>query len=150
MRCLDFTRSIDGKCIELRINDENSNLEWKYKSDDETKWKPLICMNDLGTKDYTSLQNLPTIDGIQLLGDIELDDLGLIKGWLGTLEEFEHDKDFLPPDTVCHIKDDTESDNVLYNAYDIEFDNKDTTLTSRNLHDVVIELLSKIDALTIQ
>ena len=148
MKCLDFTRSIDGRCIVMRINETNSNLEWKYKSDDDTKWKPLICMNDLGTKDYTSLENLPTIDGVQLLGNVELDDLGLIRGWVGTIEEYEHDKDFLPSDTVCHITNDTQPDDMLLNAFDIEFDNTDTGLESRNLHDLILELNSKIDALS--
>ena len=146
MRCLDFTRSIDGKCIELRINESNSNLEWKYKSDDETKWRPLICLNDVGTKDYNSLENIPAIEGIQLLGNIELDDLGLIRGWIGTSEEFEHDKDLLPKNTVCHITDDSDTSSTLQ-AYDIEFDNENTNIKSRNLQDVILELSVKIDAL---
>ena len=147
MEILNFKRASDGKQIELRVNEETNYLEWKCK--DQTVWTELMSLDNITpTTDYEKLINIPSIEGVQLLGTLELDDLGLIKGWIGIEEEYYHDKDLLPPETVCHITDDSDQDNELYNAYDIEFDNTDTGLVSKNVNDVIIELLNKINNLS--
>lgn len=140
MQIYNFTRSSDGQNIEMRV--QNNILEWRYENDLE--WKPLLLVDSIGVKDYEKLSNLPSIDGVKLTGDIDLDTLSLIKGWVGTTEEFENIKDQLDPETICHIIDDTEStietdnsdlcihlsfdsveiciSNIIKNAYDSLFD----------------------------
>lgn len=55
--------TLRGVAVELRI--EGTILQWKYEDKDE--WQDLI---DLSTLDYETLQNLPTIDGVEIKGEI--------------------------------------------------------------------------------
>lgn len=55
--------ALRGVAVELRI--EGTILQWKYEDKDE--WQDLI---DLSTLDYSTLQNLPTIDGVEIKGEI--------------------------------------------------------------------------------
>lgn len=55
--------TLRGAAVELRI--EGTVLQWKYEDKDE--WMDLI---DLSTLDYSTLQNLPTIDGVEIKGEI--------------------------------------------------------------------------------
>ena len=55
--------ALRGAAVELRI--EGTMLQWKYEDKDE--WQDLI---DLSTLDYETLQNLPTIDGVEIKGEI--------------------------------------------------------------------------------
>ena len=62
--------TLRGIPVELRI--EGTTLQWKYLDDDE--WTSLI---DISTISYETLQNLPQINGIELIGNKTFEDLGL-------------------------------------------------------------------------
>lgn len=62
--------TLRGMPVELRI--DGTILQWKYE--DEEEWNDLI---DLSTIDYEQLTNLPSINGIQLIGNKTLADLGI-------------------------------------------------------------------------
>lgn len=62
--------TLRGMPVELRI--DGTTLQWKYE--DEEEWNDLI---DLSTIDYEQLTNLPSINGIQLIGNKTLADLGI-------------------------------------------------------------------------
>ena len=54
-----------GVPVEIRIQEGTTLLQWKYE--DETTWRDLI---DLATIDYSTLSNLPTINGVQFIGEM--------------------------------------------------------------------------------
>lgn len=55
--------TLRGMAVELRI--ENTMLQWKYE--DEDVWRDLIDINSI---DYEALNNLPTLNGNLLIGEL--------------------------------------------------------------------------------
>lgn len=104
MECFDFRRSTDGRTMQIRATE--TDLEWKYAS--EKEWKKLIAFSDIGTTNYDELSNIPTINNKELKGQLTLDELCLVPGWVGTNEEYEAVRKNLPPETICYITDDEE------------------------------------------
>lgn len=62
--------TLRGIPVELQIN--NTMLQWKYL--DEEEWRDLI---DLQNIDYELLNNLPQIEGVELIGNKTFEDFGL-------------------------------------------------------------------------
>lgn len=56
--------TLRGIPVELSI--DGTTLRWKYL--DEDSWTDLI---DLSTIDYETLTNLPTLNGIELIGELK-------------------------------------------------------------------------------
>ena len=63
--------TLRGMAVELRI--DNTMLQWKYE--DEDVWRDLIDINSI---DYEALNNLPTLNGNLLIG--ELSELFMLPG----------------------------------------------------------------------
>lgn len=62
--------TLRGIPVELRI--EGTTLQWKYL--DENEWTNLI---DISTLSYEMFQDLPQIEGVELIGNKTLEDFGL-------------------------------------------------------------------------
>ena len=62
--------TLRGIPVELQV--QGTWLQWKYE--DENEWTNLINLNDI---DYTVLRNLPSINGVKLVGNKSLLDLNI-------------------------------------------------------------------------
>ena len=62
--------TLRGIPVELQVS--GTWLQWKYQ--DETTWRNLININDIS---YEELQNLPSINGVRLVGNKTLADLNI-------------------------------------------------------------------------
>lgn len=56
--------TLRGIPVEIRLS-EDFILQWKYE--DETEWRDLL---DLSEIDYEALGNLPTLNGVELTGEL--------------------------------------------------------------------------------
>lgn len=65
-----------------------------------------------GTTDYEALTNKPQINGITLVGDKTLSDLGIEWIWRGTRAEYEAAAATIPPNTFVDITDEPDMDLV--------------------------------------
>lgn len=65
-----------------------------------------------GTSDYNQLNHKPSINGVQLIGNKMLSDLGIEWLWRGTREQYEAAKATIPPKTFVDITDEPDMDAV--------------------------------------
>lgn len=52
--------------VEIRLS-EDFILQWKYTEEDDSEWRDLF---DLSEINYEALGNLPTLNGIELTGEL--------------------------------------------------------------------------------
>lgn len=58
--------TLRGMAVQIRLN-EDFVLQWEYEDEDDTKWRDLF---DFSSLDYELLDNLPTLNGVGLTGEL--------------------------------------------------------------------------------
>lgn len=62
--------TLRGMATQIRLN-EDFVLQYKYEDEDDTQWRDLIDFSAVEyASDYESLDNLPTLNGVGLTGEL--------------------------------------------------------------------------------
>ena len=70
----EWITSLRGDEVELR--NYNDILQWKYKLENDNRWRDLI---DLSALDYNDLINKPLVNGVPLAGNTDLSSSFIMK-----------------------------------------------------------------------
>ena len=71
----EWLESLKGR--EVIFKEIDGSLYWKYDNEDDEFYRLLSDLNFGGSKEYNVLLNKPTINNVELTGDLTLEDLGI-------------------------------------------------------------------------
>lgn len=71
----EWLESLKGR--EVVFKEIDGSLYWKYDNEDDEFYRLLSDLNFGGSKEYNVLLNKPTINNVELIGDLTLEDLGI-------------------------------------------------------------------------
>lgn len=123
--------TLRGAAVELRI--EGTILQWKYEDKDE--WQDLI---DLSTLDYSTLQNLPTIDGVEIKGEIAEMIISAIQDLLDEKVDKVQGKELSTNDFTNELKN--KLDDIENNAQENVIENIKLNGVTQTIEDKTVDL----------
>lgn len=71
----EWLESLNGR--EVILKEICGSLYWKYDNEDDESYRLLSDLNFDGAREYDILLNKPTINNVELVGDLTLEDLGI-------------------------------------------------------------------------